>query len=123
MCTCVRVCVCDCVCVCSPNGPCHTLTCAPDLQLLLSTNGAPKPQTVPVFYTVGWWNQTQPIPVALVAGKNTLTFTRFSVRELGIKGFNLYKEAPVVPKPPGNYTPSPPAPSPPPGDYIEVSPG
>jgi hypothetical protein len=85
----------------------------------VSVNGATN-VTVPVFYTVGWWNETQPIPVAVVEGKNTLSFTRLSGRDLVIKEFNLYHVAPVVPKPPGNYTPSPPPPFPPAGNYIEV---
>jgi hypothetical protein len=44
-------------------------------DLLVAVNKA-APVHVPVFYTVGWWNQTQPITVALTAGANTLTFTR-----------------------------------------------
>jgi len=58
--------------------------------------------------------------VALIAGKNTVELTRLSTRELVFKSFTLYKKAPVVPKPPGNYTPTPAPPTPPPGDYIEV---
>ena len=87
-----------------------------DLQLV--TNTSQTPITVPVYYTVGWWNQTQPVQIALVKGKNVLTFMRSSTRELGIKEFRLYINKPDVPPPPSNYTPSPP---PKPNDYIEVS--
>ena len=73
-----------------------------------------------MFYTVGWWNQTQPIAVDLIKGDNTLSFTRYSTRELVFKEFRLSEKAPVVPKPPANYTPVPSPPSPPPGQYIEV---
>ena len=46
-------------------------------------------------YTVGWWNQTQPIPVSLKEGNNTFLFMRSSTRELVFKEFFLYKTEPV----------------------------
>ena len=52
----------------------HT-TWHPNQNLSVSVNDAPN-QDVPVYYTVGWWNETEPIEVALKAGKNTLSFTR-----------------------------------------------
>jgi len=63
-------------------------------QLMLSLNGA-KATAVPVFYTVGWWNQTQPLLVNLVKGNNTVTFSRSSGRELVFKEFFLYQKEPV----------------------------
>jgi len=63
-------------------------------DLLLSVNGDAKTQVVPVFYTVGWWNQTQPIAVDLIKGDNTLSFTRYSTRELVFKEFASRKRLP-----------------------------
>jgi hypothetical protein len=54
-------------------------------DLMLTTNTTAAPVTVPVYYTVGYWNQTQPIAVDLVAGKNVLTFMRSSSPEIAIK--------------------------------------
>jgi hypothetical protein len=39
-------------------------------------NEATEAQNVPIYYTMGYWNESQPIPVELVKGTNTLTFTR-----------------------------------------------
>ena len=90
-----------------------------DQDLNVSVNGAAA-RSVPVYYTVGWWNQTLPIEVALRAGTNTLSFTRTSGRPLVIKAFRLYRKKPSVPAPIDDYTPSPPPPFPPTGAYIEV---
>jgi hypothetical protein len=78
-------------------------------DLALSTNTSPPntTQTVPVFYTHGEWSETPSIPVKLVKGKNTLKFTRLSPHEIAIKEFFLFKTAPAVPMPPGDYTPAP----------------
>jgi len=76
---------------------------------------------VPVYYTVGYWNQTQPIEVEIVKGKNVLRFMRRSSTELAIKEFFLYKTKPDIPPPPKNHTPGPPPP--PVTDYIELSAG
>ena len=45
----------------------------------MSVNGAKK-VAVPVFYTFGWWNESQPVEVQLTAGKNTLSFSRVTCR-------------------------------------------
>lgn len=88
-----------------------------DLLLFWSTYNA----SAPVYYTVGFWNQTQPIAVKLVKGKNKLRFMRRSGTELAIKEFFVYKTKPDIPPPPKNHTPGPP---PPPLDkYIELSAG
>jgi len=89
-------------------------------DLYVSVNGA-KAVEVPIYYSVGWWNQSTPIEVALTTGQNSLTFTRTSTREVVFNEFLLYREKPVVPQPPGNFTPPPaPPPAPPGGAYIEV---
>lgn len=77
-------------------------------------------QLVPVYYTMGYWNESQPIEVELVKGKNTLLFTRASVRELVLKEFFLYKTKPDIPPPPANYTPVPYVPAPATDRYIAV---
>ena len=87
-------------------------------DLSLSVNGAP-PQPVPVFYTVGWWNETQPLEVTLVKGHNNLIFTRSTERTITFKSFVLHSKKPDVPPPFPPYTPSP---APPPSAYHQVSP-
>ena len=47
-----------------------------DQYLMVAVNAAPKAQNIPIYYTIGYWNESQPVPVVLVKGKNTLTFTR-----------------------------------------------
>lgn len=94
-----------------------------DIDLLLRVNNASDDQllTVPVFYSVGYWNQSQPIAVPLVAGTNVLTFMRSTEASapVAIKEFRVFLAAPYVPAPPANYTPTPPAPRP--DRFIEVS--
>lgn len=58
--------------------------------------------------------------VCFLQGTNILHFTRTSGRQLVFKEFFLFKTKPVFPPQPGNYTPAPTPPTPPPGDYIEV---
>ena len=91
----------------------------PNQNLSVSVNGEAN-IGVPVYYTVGWWNETLPVEVSLKSGKNTLSFTRTSVRELVFKEFKLYKKAPHVNPPPGNFTPTPAPVYPDKSDYIEV---
>lgn len=89
-------------------------------DLLMPTNIGNN-QTVPVYYTVGYWNETQPIKVNVVKGKNLFRFMRRSADDIAIKEFFLYKEEPTIPPPPRNHTPGPP---PPPVDlYIELGKG
>ena len=45
-----------------------------DLWVFTDTNPTPVP--IGLFWTVGYWNETQPVEVKLVAGKNTVTFMR-----------------------------------------------
>jgi hypothetical protein len=88
-------------------------------DLFVSVNGA-KEVEVPMFYSVGWWNETQPVEVSLVKGANTVVFTRTSGRDVAFKDFLLATKKPVVPAPNGNFTPVPSPPSPPASAYIEV---
>ena len=91
-----------------------------DQDLFVSVNGRAPAVRVPVFYTVGWWNETQPVPVALAQGANTLTFHRTSGRELVVKEFLLYPTKPSVPAPIAGYAPSPTPQYPNASMYIEV---
>ena len=84
----------------------------------LSVNGNLS-QPVPVFYTVGWWNETQPLEVTLVKGHNNLNFTRSTERTITFKSFVLHNKKPDVPAPFPPYTPSP---TPPPSAYHQVPP-
>ena len=96
----------------------HT-TWHPNQNLSVSVNDSPT-QDVPVYYTVGWWNETEPIEVQLTKGQNTLSFTRSSCRPLVFKDFKLYKKKPDVRPPPGNFTPTPAPVYPDKAQYIEV---
>ena len=93
-----------------------------NIDLLLRVNNASDDDllTVPVFYTVGRWQQTQAVAVPLVAGVNTLRFMRTTelVQPLAVKEFFIYLEQPDIPAPPSNFTPTPPAPRP--SRFIEV---
>ena len=90
-----------------------------DQDLYVSVGGA-KAVEVGLFYTVGWWNETQPVEVTLAEGKNTLVFTRTSTRDVMFKDFLLHKKKPTIPPPPGNFTPTPAPPMPSANAYIEV---
>ena len=46
-----------------------------DQDLMLAVNEKKMPH-VPVFLTLGYWNETQPVEVELPKGLSTLTFTR-----------------------------------------------
>ena len=89
------------------------------LRRYVAVNGG-KNASLPTFYTVGWWNRTQPVEVTLVKGANTAVFTRTSGRDVAYKEFVFATTKPDVPKPNGNFTPVPSPPSPPASAYIEV---
>jgi hypothetical protein len=88
-------------------------------DLYVAVNGGTN-KSLPVFYTVGWWNRTQPVEVTLAKGVNSVTFTRTSGRDVAYKEFVLSTTKPAVPPPPGNFTPVPSPPSPPASAYIEI---
>jgi hypothetical protein len=90
-------------------------------DLFVSVNGA-KIVELGMFYTLGWWNQTQPIEVTLVKGNNAIVFTRTTGRDVMYKDFILSKTRPNIPKPNPNYTPTP-APAQNASSYIEVAAG
>ena len=102
---------------CTLNLTANVSTWHMNQDLLVATNASNGSLAVPVYYTLGYWNQTQPIALEMLEGKNVLTFTRTTDRELALKEFFLYSTKPDVPPPPANYTP---APSPPPAAYIEL---
>lgn len=54
-----------------------------DQSLQLTLNGQDKPIAVPLPYTIGMWQDTQPVMIPLVKGKNTLSFTRSVLAEFG----------------------------------------
>lgn len=59
-------------------------------NLLLSANDAKEPLQILVPYTIGMWQQTTPVGVSLVQGKNSLRFTRpEGSRGLAIKEITL----------------------------------
>ena len=94
-----------------------------DIDLLLQVNNATDDKsllTVPIYYTFGYYNQTVPVEVTLVAGRNELKFMRSSesIAPYAIREFFLYNYRPDIPAPIANYTPPPPAPRP--DQFIEV---
>ena len=94
-----------------------------DQDLKVAVNGViGKVNEVPVYFTIGYWNETQAIQVDLVKGVNTLTFTRLSTTQTTFKEFFLYKAEPHIPAPPANYTPKPITPPPPTSAFILESP-
>jgi hypothetical protein len=89
-----------------------------DQDLMLTVNGKKMPN-VPVYLTLGYWNETQPVEIDLVKGSNTLMFTRLSTTQTTFKNFNLYTKKPQIRAPPGGgFTPKPITPPPPASDFI-----
>ena len=65
-------------------------TVSPDQHLLVSANEAKEPIDIAAPYTIGKWDKTPPVEVALVKGKNVLRFTRNEpVKGMAIKEFTL----------------------------------
>jgi hypothetical protein len=60
-------------------------------HLLVAANGAEEPVDIALPLTVGMWDTTEPVEIALVKGKNVLTFSRGgeNIRGLTIKEFRL----------------------------------
>jgi hypothetical protein len=68
----------------------RVVTVQSDQKLLLKPNDAKEPVEIAVPYTIGRWEQTQPVEIALVKGRNVLHFTRPAPsRGLTIKHFTL----------------------------------
>merc|ERR1712151_877402 len=64
-----------------------------DQDLMLEVNGKKMPN-VPVYLTLGYWNETQAVEIDVMKGKNTLTFTRLSTSQTTFKNFKLYTAEP-----------------------------
>ncbi len=60
-------------------------------HLLVAVNGAEKPVNIALPFTVGMWDETEPVEVTLVKGRNVLCFSREHERLKGvtIKDFTL----------------------------------
>ena len=68
----------------------RVVTVQSDQKLLLKPNDAKEPVEIAVPYTLGKWEQTQPVGIALAKGRNVLRFTRPAPsRGLTIKQFTL----------------------------------
>lgn len=64
-----------------------------DLQLMVAPNDSKAPVAIAVPYTLGKWQETAPVEVPLVKGRNVLHFTRdASNYSLTIKQFTLKKK-------------------------------
>ena len=60
-------------------------------QLLVAANGAKEPTDIALPFTVGMWDKTVPVEVALVKGRNVLRFSREheNLKGVTIRGFTL----------------------------------
>ena len=68
----------------------RVVTVGSDQNLLVSPNDAKEPIAMAMPYTVGKWQNTAPVEITLVKGKNVLHFTRKApTRGLTIKEFTL----------------------------------
>jgi hypothetical protein len=54
----------------------RVVTVSPDQWLKVAANGSGDAKEIPLPYTIGKWENTKPVEVALAAGKNVLRFTR-----------------------------------------------
>merc|ERR1712007_20656 len=92
-------------------------------DLLIKVNSQAEDQKVGLFYTYGYWKETQPLEVRLEKGKNTLEFARISSRPVVLKELFLYKAAPVIPTPDPSIVPVPTPPPTPTSEYIVLGKG
>jgi len=69
----------------------RAVTVSPGQILLVAANEAPTPVEIAVPFTVGLWDKTPPVEVALVKGKNVLHFSRggTNIKGLTLKDFTL----------------------------------
>jgi hypothetical protein len=69
----------------------RVVTVSPGQILLVAANAAQAPVEIAVPFTVGMWDNTPPVEVALVKGKNVLHFSRggANIRGLTLKDFTL----------------------------------
>jgi len=55
-------------------------------HLFVSANGAKESVAIPLPFTVGMWDKTEPVEIVLAEGKNVLTFSR---KHEGLKGVTI----------------------------------
>ena len=68
----------------------RVVTTSADQHLQVAANGAKEPTDIAVPFTVGMWDETPPVEVSLVKGRNVLRFSRTEpVKGLTIKDFTL----------------------------------
>ena len=69
----------------------RVVTVSPDQHLLVAANDAKEPVDIATPYTIGKWEQTQPVEVSLVKGKNVLRCSRGgeNIKGMTIKDFTL----------------------------------
>jgi hypothetical protein len=68
----------------------RVVTVSPNQTLLVTPNGAAEPVTIALPYTIGMWQKSAPVEIALTQGRNVLKFDRpAEVRGLTIKDFTL----------------------------------
>ena len=68
----------------------RVVTVSPDQHLWVAANDAREPADIAVPFTLGKWEQTPPVGITLVKGRNVLRFTRNEpVKGLTIKDFSL----------------------------------
>ena len=67
------------------------MTPAPKQHLYLTVNDAEQPIDITLPYTIGLWDELEPVEIELVEGKNVLTFARghYFMRGVTIKDFTL----------------------------------
>ncbi len=65
------------------------VTVSANLKLLLTVNDAQEPSVVPLPYTVGMWQKSEPFEISLTKGENVLQFSRNGGRGVTIKEFTL----------------------------------
>ena len=68
----------------------RVVTVSSDQKLLVVPSGTREPIVMAMPYTIGMWQETEPVKIALVKGQNVLRFTRKApYRGLTIKDFTL----------------------------------
>lgn len=67
----------------------RVVTVSPDQHLLLSANDAKEAVDIVLPYTIGMWQQSRPVEISLVNGKNVLHFALQGSRGVSIKEFTL----------------------------------
>lgn len=68
----------------------RVVTTSADQHLLVAANGAAQPADIALPFTVGMWDNTQPVEIPLVKGRNVLRFSRTEpVKGLTIRDFTL----------------------------------